>query len=72
MAPPQLFGDREAQLALDHLSEVFTCGLDFLEQKLAALLPERELALTQRLFELGLRAVQGPAEAGEESPTHVD
>jgi len=62
MAPPRLFGEKEAQLALDHLSEVFTCGLDFLEQKLAALLPERELALTRRLFELGLRAVQVPAE----------
>jgi HEPN domain-containing protein len=70
MAPPQLFGEREAHLALDHLSEVFTCGLDFLEQKLAALLPERELALTRRLFELGLRAVQGPAEVGQESATH--
>jgi hypothetical protein len=62
MAPPQLFGENEAHLALDHLSEVFTCGLDFLEQKLATLLPERELALTRRLFELGLRAVQAPAE----------
>lgn len=65
MAPPQLFGEREAQLALDHFSDVFTCGLDFLEQKLAALLPERELALTRRLFELGLRAVQVPAEVAE-------
>lgn len=65
MAPPRLFGEREAELALDHLSDVFTCGLDFLEQKLAALLPERELALTRRLFELGLRAVQVPAGVGE-------
>ena len=70
MAPPQLFGENEAHLALDHLSDVFTCGLDFLEQKLATLLPERELALTRRLFELGLRAVQGLAEVGEESATH--
>lgn len=70
MAPPQLFGENEAHLALDHLSEVFTCGLDFLEQKLVALLPERELALTRRLFELGLRAVQGPAGAGQESAAH--
>jgi hypothetical protein len=70
MAPPQLFGENEAHLALDHLSEVFTCGLDFLEHKLTTLLPERELALTRRLFELGLRAVKGLAEVGEESATH--
>jgi HEPN domain-containing protein len=58
ISPSRLFGKDEARLALAHLSEVLDSGAHLLEQKFATVLPEREEALCQRLFGLGLRQLR--------------